>query len=123
MNVVDSRPYLAPVSRLREFPHRLVAAARVLQGDDVGIQMLDGLQNIAKLSVAHVSVNLRLGPGAPRRQAEGRHGPGEIVLPALPLEGQPLAEGRLVHLHYPRAGSLEIGDLLPQGQRDLIGDA
>lgn len=122
MDVVDARADLAGVSVGGEGLEHGVAAAGVLDGDDIRVHAVDGVEDVLELGVAHVGVDLggggRLGGG----EAEGVDGPAEVLGSAGAFEGESFAEGGLVDLDGLGARGLEVGDFVPQAEGDLAGD-
>ena len=55
-------------------------------------------------------------------QAEGSHGPVQVVSVAVSIQGQELAQGRFVDLNGGDTGGLQVGHLVAQGQTDLVGN-
>ena len=67
-------------------------------------------------------VDLGVGTHRGGGQAEGSHGPVQVVGVAVGVQGQQLTQGGLIDLDRGDAGGLKIGDLVAQGQADLVGD-
>ena len=109
-------------SGLGELGDDLHLGARGLDRRHVGVQALDGVDDLAELGVAQVRVDLGVGAHRGGGQAEGSHGPVQVVGVAVGVQGQELSQGGLVDLDGGDAGGLEIGDLVAQGQADLVGD-
>ena len=107
---------------LGELGDDLHLGAGRLDGRHVGIQALDGVDDLAELGVAQVRVDLGVGTHRGGGQAEGSHGPVQVVGVAVDVQGQQLTQGRLVDLDRGDAGGLEVGHLVAQGQANLVGD-
>ena len=107
---------------LGELGDDLHLGASRLDGRHVGVQALDGVDDLAELGVAQVRVDLGVRAHRGGGQAEGSHGPVQVVGVAVGVQGQELTQGGLVDLDGGDAGGLEIGDLVAQGKADLVGD-
>ena len=107
---------------LGQFGDDLHLGARCLDGRHIGVQALDGVDDLAELGVAQVRVDLSVRAHRGGGQAEGSHGPVQVVSVAVGVQGQKLAQGGFVDLDGGDAGSLEVGYLVAQGQTDLVGN-
>jgi hypothetical protein len=66
-------------------------------------------------------VHLRGRRRAGRRETEGTHRPLQVAGLIAALERQQLAQRGLIDLDHADAGALQIGDLVTQGEGDLVG--
>ena len=73
-------------------------------------------------SETHVRVDLGRVVDPGRREPEALDGAGEIVAPVAGAEGEPLTQSRLVDLDREDSRSFEVGDLVPQRERELPAD-
>ena len=121
VHVVDAGAEVAGVAVLGQRDDHLVARARVLDRKHVGVEAVDCGEDVRKLRVAEVRHDLRRGRGDDGRELERVDGPVEVGGPALLLEREALAEGRLVDLDDAAPRLLEVGDLVAEGQRELVG--
>ena len=85
----------------------------------VGVEARDRVDDLAELAVAHVRVDLGRVGRAGRGQPERPDRPGQVGLAVGPPQRQQLPQGRLVDLDDADPGRLQVGDLVPDRQRDL----
>ena len=107
---------------LGQFGDDLHLGARCLDGRHIGVQALDGVDDLAELGVAQVRVDLSVRAHRGGGQAEGSHGPVQVVSVAVSIQGQKLAQGGFVDLNGGDTGGLQVGHLVAQGQTDLVGN-
>ena len=81
MDVVNTRTNLVSISVVLEGLEQLHVALRCLDRDDIGIQTLDGWEDIVEVGVAEVRVGLGGIGDASGGETEGVNGPGEVVIP------------------------------------------
>lgn len=81
VNVVDTGTNLVGISVVLEGFQQLHVALRRLDGNDIGIQALDGRENVVKVGVTEVGVGLSgiSDPGC--CETEGINGPSEVMIP------------------------------------------
>jgi hypothetical protein len=63
-----------------------------LDGDDIGIQVLDGLEDIVEVRVAEVGVDLDRVLDTRGRELERVDGPGQVGVPLGAAEGKTLTD-------------------------------
>ncbi|CAB5623335.1 Uncharacterised protein [Pseudomonas aeruginosa] len=119
MDVVDARTDLVRVVELLEGLQQLHVRTRSLDGDHVGVHGGDGLDHIVELAVAHVRMDLGFVADSGGAQAEGLGGPLQIVRPGVAAQRQAFAESRLVDLHDPDAGGLQVDHFVADRQGQL----
>ena len=107
---------------LGELRDDLHLGARRLDRGHVRVEALDGVDDLAEFGVAQVRVDLGVGTHRGGGQAEGSHGPVQVVGVAVGVQGQELTQGGLVDLDGGDAGGLKVGDLVAQRQADLVGN-
>src|SRR5690606_33872746 len=81
VDVPDAGSGLARVAVGGEFVGDLHTGAGRLQADDVGVEVVDGLDDVAELGVAHVGVDLGVRADAGRGEPEGFGGPVQVFGP------------------------------------------
>jgi len=81
VNIVNTRTDLVSVSVVLEGLEQLHVALGRLDRDDIGIQTLDGWEDIIKVRVAEVGVGLCGISDTSSGETEGINGPGEVVIP------------------------------------------
>ena len=81
MDVVNTGSNLVSISVVLEGLEQLHITLRCLDRDDIGIQTLDGWEDIIEVRVAEVGVGLGSIGDASGGEAEGVNGPGEVVFP------------------------------------------
>ena len=86
MNVVNTRTNLVSVSVVLEGLEQLHVALRRLDRDHIGIQTLDGWEDIIEVGVAEVGVGLGGIGDASSGKTEGVNGPGEVAIPISTTE-------------------------------------
>ncbi|GKT83088.1 LOW QUALITY PROTEIN: hypothetical protein Ct61P_00938 [Colletotrichum tofieldiae] len=122
VDVVDTRADVAGVGLLLEDTEELGVRLAVLDGQDIGIQRGDGVEEVLELGVAEVGVDLGGVLDAGSRQLEGVDGPVEVGLALLAgAERETLTQSRLVDLDAVDASGLEVDDLVAEGQSKLLG--
>ena len=81
VDVVDTRPDLVGVAVVLEGVEELHVALRRLDRDDIGIERLDGREDVVKVGVAEVRVGLERIGNTSSGELERREGPVEVGLP------------------------------------------
>ena len=88
VDIVNTRANLVSISVVLEGLEQLHVALRRFDGNDIGIQTLDGWENVIKVGVAEVGVGLGGIGDTSGGEAEGIDGPSEVFLPIGTTEGQ-----------------------------------
>ena len=91
----------------------------MLDQQHVGVEGGDVGEDLAELAVAHVGLNLGLRSRPGGRKAEARHRPAEIVPLVGVTQRQSFAQAGSSIWMIGDPGFVEIGDLVPDGERDL----
>ena len=108
MDIINTRANLVSISVVLEGLEQLHIALRRLDRDDVGIQTLDGWEDIIKVGVTEVRVGLGSIGDASSGQTEGVNGPGEVLIPISTTkrelktnDRQPIVTGgaNAIHIH------------------------
>lgn len=81
VNIVDTGTNLVGISVVLEGFEQLHVALRRLDGNDIGIQALDGWENVIKVGVTEVGVGLSGIGDAGCCETEGINSPGEVMIP------------------------------------------
>jgi hypothetical protein len=121
VNVVDTWADLVGIPVLSEHLDELEVGFGGLDGDDVGVETLDGGEDVCKVRVAEVGVDLGRVLDARGCETERVYGPGEVVVPVDLAEWETLSDGRLVDLNGVDAGVLQVDDLVTESESELLG--
>lgn len=121
MNVVDTGTDLVRVAVVLEDVQELEVGLGRFDGNDVGVEALDGGEDISKVGVAKVRVDLNVVLDARGREAERVDGPGQVVVPVGLAQGETFTDSGLVDLDGLDAGVGEVDDLVAEGERELLG--
>lgn len=81
MDVVDTRPDLVGVAVMLEGVEQLHVALRCLDGDDVGVKILNRRENVVEIRVAEVRVRLESVGDTRSSQLERGEGPRQVATP------------------------------------------
>lgn len=120
VDVVDTGADLVRVAVSLEDVEQLQVGLGRLDRDDVGVESLDRRENVSKVRVAEVRVDLDVVLDARGRQTERVNGPGEVVVPVGLSERETLSDRRLVDLDGLDAGVGEVDDLVTERERKLL---
>lgn len=120
VNVVDTGANLVGVAVVLEGVEKLHVGLGGLDGDDIGVETLDGGEDVVEVGVAEVRMGLELIGDASSRELEGVNGPLEIGIPVRAAKGETLTDGGLVDLDGTNAGLLEVNDLVAEGKSELL---
>ena len=88
MDVINARPDLVGVTVLFERVEELHVALGSFDGDDVGIEALDGREDVVEIRVAKVRVGLEGIGDTCSRQLEGVNRPLEVSVPVSTTKRQ-----------------------------------
>ena len=121
VDVVDTRADVAGVGLIFEDLEELGIALAVLDGEDVGIEGRNGVEEVLELGVAEVRVDLGRVLDASTSELEGGDGPLEVLLTLGALsERKTLTEGGLIDLDDVDAGGLKVNHLVAEGECELL---
>lgn len=121
VDVVDTRADVAGVLLVNEDLEELGIGLGVLDGEDIGIEGSDGVEEVLELRVAEVGVNLSGVLNTSGGELEGVDSPLEVGVTLLTLaEGKTLTEGRLIDLDDVDAVLLKVDDLVTESQSELL---
>lgn len=120
VDVIHTRPDLVRVAVVLEGVEELHVALRRLDGDDVGVEVLDGREDVVKVGVAEVRVGLESVADTGGRDLEGGEGPRQVLSPVSLAKRETLTESGLVDLDGADATLLEIDDLVTESKRELL---
>jgi len=121
VDVVDTRADVTGVSLVIEDLQELSIRLAVLNGENIGIQSGDGVEEVLELGVAEVRVDLSAIRDASGGQLEGLDGPLEVgVTLATRAKRKTLTQSRLIDLDHGDTSRLEIDDLVAQGESQLL---
>ena len=86
MYIVNARTNLVGISVVLEGLEQLHVTLGRLDRDDIGIQTLDGWEDVIKVRIAEVGVGLGGISDTSSGETEGINGPGEVVIPIRTTE-------------------------------------
>lgn len=122
VDVVDTRSDVAGVGRVDEDAQQLGIRLAVLDGQNIGIEGSNGVEEVLELRVAEVRVDLGGVLNAGGGQAEGVDSPLEVgITLSAGAERETLTESRLIDLDDVNASLLEVDDLVTESQSKLLG--
>jgi len=122
VDVVDTGTDVAGVLLVNEDAEQLGIGLGVLDGQDIGIESSNGVEEVLELRVTEVRVDLSAVGDTGGGQLEGVDGPLEVgnALSAG-TEGKTLTESRLIDLDDLDASGLEVNNLVTDGEGELLG--
>lgn len=121
VNVVHTGADLVRVSVVSESLEQLQVRLGSFNGDDVGVQSLDGREDVGKVRVTEVRVHLGRVLDAGSGESERVDSPGQVVVPVNLSQGKTLSDGRLVDLDGVDTSVLQVDDFVSEGQGQLLG--
>lgn len=121
VDVVDTGSDVAGVLLVDEDAEQLGIGLGVLNGEDIGIEGSDGVEEVLELRVTEVRVDLSAVGNTGGGQLEGVDGPLEVgnALGAS-AEGKTLTESGLIDLDDLDTGGLKVNDLVTDGEGELL---
>ena len=119
MDVVHTGADFVRVVEVVEGFKQLHVGTRGFDGDDVGIQVGDGLDDVVEFAVAHVGVDLGFIRHAVGADSESEDGPVQISLPLVFFQRQAFTQRRFVNLDDAETGFFEVKHFVADGERDL----
>ena len=121
MDVVDTWADVAWVGFVNEDLEQFRITLTVLDGQNVGVQRRDGMEEILELGVAEVRVDLGRVRDTSGGEAESLDGVGEVVLTLAALsKWETLTKGGLIDLDDVDACGFEVNDLVTQSKSELL---
>ncbi|MNT70291.1 hypothetical protein D3C72_2086570 [compost metagenome] len=81
MDVVHAGADLIGILKVLEGVEQLHVRARGFDGDHIGIHVGNRCNDVVELRIAHMGVDLRFVAHATHGNAEGLHGPVQVLLP------------------------------------------
>lgn len=121
VDVVNTWADLVRVAVRLEDVEQLEVGLGSLDRDDVGVQSLDRGEDVSKVRVAEVRVDLDVVLDTRRRESERVDGPGQVVVPVSLSEGQTLSDSWLIDLDGLDAALGEVDDLVSESESELLG--
>ena len=121
MDVVNTGTDLVRVAVRLEDVEELEVSLGGFDRDDVGIESLDGGEDVSKVGVTEVRVDLGLVSDTGGRQSERVDGPGEVVVPVGLSEGKTLSDSGLIDLDSLDTGVGEVDNLISESESELLG--
>lgn len=121
VNVVDTRSDVAGVSSVFKDPQQLRVRLRVLDGEYIGIQGSDGVEEILELGVTEMGMDLGVVLDTSGGKAESLDSPADVCLTfCAGAERETLTESGLVDLDDVDTSGLEVDDLVAEGKSELF---
>lgn len=121
VDVVDTRTNVPGVGLVNEDLEQLGVTLAVLDGQNIGIEGRDGVEEVLELRVTEVRVDLSGVLDTGGGELEAVDGPGEVVLALLAgAKRETLTESRLVNLDDVDTGSLKVNNLVTEGEGELL---
>ncbi|KAH9943489.1 golgi-body localization protein domain-containing protein [Epithele typhae] len=138
VDVVNTRADLVRVTVVLEGVEEFHVALRRLDGDDIGVERLDGREDVVEVGVAEVRVSLESVGDTSSGDLERRESPVEVRLPvslterelwAISMSGSidikqtqtyTLTKSRLINLNGLDASLLQVDDLVAEGEGELL---
>ena len=122
MNIPHTRADAVVESLLCKLRKHFHARTRSLNRGNIRIQAQDCIKNLAKLRVAQVRVDLRIGTDSSSGQAEGIHCPLEVFTVSSSIQRKKLAQCGFINLNNRDSSVLQISDLVTQGKTNLVSN-
>ena len=119
MNVVNARPNLIGILKGLKGIKQIHIGARGFDGDHIRIHGGNILDDVVKLAVAHMGVNLGFVLNPTGGDAKAFHRPLQVGWPVRLTQRQPFANGRFVDLDDADAGLFQVQHLIAQCQCQL----
>lgn len=121
VDVVNTGANVARVSLVNEDLQELGVRLAVLNGQDIGIESGDGVEEVLELRVTEVGVDLSAIGDTSGGQLEGVHSPLEVGNTSLTsAEGKTLTESGLVDLDHSDASGLKVNNLVAESESELL---
>lgn len=121
VDVVDTGTDVTGVSRVDENAEELGVRLAVLDGENIGIEGGDGVEEVLELRVAEVRVDLSGVLDTGGGQLESLDSPVEVGITLLArAERETLTESRLIDLDDIDTGLLEVDDFITEGKSELL---
>lgn len=121
MDVVDTRSDVAGVSLILEDPQELSIRLGVLNGENIGIQSSNGMEEVLELGVTEVGVDLGVVLDTSGGETESLDSPVKVRLTFLArAERETLTESRLIDLDDVDTSGLEVNNLVTEGKSELL---
>ena len=121
MDVVNTRANVARVGLVDEDLEELGIRLAVLDGQDIGIESGDGVEEVLELRVTEVGVDLSAIGDTSGGQLEGVNSPLEVGNTGITsAEGKTLTESRLVDLNHSNASGLKVNNLVAESESELL---
>ena len=121
MNIVNAGANVARVGLVDEDLEELSIGLAVLNGQNIGIESGNGVEEVLELRVAEVGVDLSAISDTSGGELEGVNSPLEVGGASVTsAEGQTLTESGLVDLDHSDASGLEVNNLVAEGESKLL---
>lgn len=121
VDIIDTRSNVSGVCRVNEDAEELGIRFAVLNGQDIGIESSNGVEEVLELGVAEMGVDLGGILNTSGRQLEGVDGPLKVGVTLLArAKRETLAESRFIDLNDVDTSLLEVNDLVAEGKSKLL---
>ena len=121
VDVVDTRSDVSRVSLVNKDLQQLSVGLAVLNGQHIGVEGSNGVEEVLELRVAEVGVDLCTVLDTRSGQTERVNSPLEVVCSLLALaEGQTLSESWLVNLDDVNTSLLKVNNLVSECESELL---
>lgn len=121
MNVIDTRSDVTGVSSIFKNSQQLRIRLRVLDGEYIGVQSSDGVEEVLELRVTEVGVDLGIVLDTSGSETESLDSPAYICLTfCAGAERETLTESGLIDLDDMDTSGLEINNLVTEGESKLF---
>jgi hypothetical protein len=139
VDVVDTRANLVGVAIMLEGIQELHVTLGGFDRDDIGIEALDGGENVVEVGIAEMRVSLESVGNTGSGKLEGVYCPLEVCVPFVTAKRElkrrasadhharrvndsyTLTNSRLIDLNSANTSLLKINDLIAEGQGKLLG--
>lgn len=121
VDVVDTGTNVSGVGLVNEDLEELGVTLAVLNGENIGIESRDGVEEVLELRVTEVRVDLSGVLDTSSGQLEAVDGPGEVSLTLLAgTERKTFTESGLIDLDDVDTGSLKVNNLVTESKSELL---
>ena len=121
VDVIDTGTDVAGVGFVDEDLEELGIRLAVLNGENIGIESSNGMEEVLELRVAEVGVDLGRVLDTGNGEAERLDSPIEVCLTLLTSsEGKTLTESGLINLNDEDTGSLKVNNLITESKSKLL---
>ena len=117
---ISSRSNVVSVCVLLEDLEELEVRLGSLDGNDVGVHLLEDVPDVVEVGVAEVRVDLSVVLYTSSRELERIDGPSEVGVPVCSSKRETLSNSRLIDLNSEDLCLLEVDDFVPKSKGELL---